>query len=58
MFAYDYLEKSDRFSDELKDFDGEAFLARFSHLQNDVRNFVLNSYANPVRSRLKEEGEA
>ena len=58
MFAYDYLEKSDRFSDELKDFDGESFLARFSHLQNDVRNFVLNSYANPVRSRLKEEGEA
>ena len=55
--AYDYLEKSDRFSSDLKDFDTEAFLHRFSHLSPDVRDFVLNSYANPVRSRLKEEGE-
>ena len=56
--AYDYLEKSDRYADDLKDFDTEAFLHRFSHLAPDVRDFVLNSYANPVRSRLKEEGEA
>ncbi len=55
--AYDYLEKSDRFSSDLKDFDTEAFLHRFSHLSPDVRDFVLNSYANPVRSRLKEEWE-
>lgn len=57
MFAYDYLEKSDRYSDQLRDFDGEAFLARFSHLTPSVRDFVLSSYANPVRSRLREEGE-
>ena len=57
MFAYDYLEKSDRYADQLRDFDGEAFLARFSHLTPSVREFVLSSYANPVRSRLREEGE-
>lgn len=55
LFAYDYLEKSDRFSSELKDFDGDEFLSRFRHLSPDVRRFVLNSYANPVRSRLMEE---
>ncbi len=54
-FAYDYLEKTDRFSDKLGSFDSDAFLARFSHLSPDVRDFVLNSYANPVRSALKEE---
>ena len=57
LCAYDYIEKTDRFSSELKDFDSEAFLARFNHLSPDVRDFVLNSYANPVRSRLQEEGE-
>ncbi len=54
LFAYDYLEKTDRFSTELKDFDSQSFLQRFAHLSPDVRDFVLNSYANPVRSRLKE----
>ena len=54
LFAYDYLEKTDRFSSELKDFDSQSFLQRFAHLSPDVRDFVLNSYANPVRSRLKE----
>ena len=58
MFAYDYLEKSDRFASELSDFDGEEFLQRFSHLTPDVRDFVLNGYANPVRSRLMEEENA
>ena len=57
LFAYDYMEKSDRFASELKDFDGEEFLMRFSHLSPNVRDFVLNSYANPVRSRIKEEEE-
>ena len=55
MFAYDYLEKSDRFASELSDFDGDEFLSRFAHLSPVVRDFVLNSYANPVRSRLMEE---
>ncbi len=56
-FAYDYLEKSDRFKDEYKDFDKELFLSRFSHLHEDVRTYVLNSYANPVRMALKEKEE-
>lgn len=54
LFAYSYLEKDERFSSELSDFDGDAFLARFNHLSPDVREFVLNSYANPVRMAIKE----
>ena len=54
-FAYDYLEKSTRFKDEYKDFDTQRFLERFNHLSDDVRDYVLNSYANPVREHLKEK---
>lgn len=54
LFAYSYLEKDGRFSSELSDFDGDAFLARFNHLSPVVREFVLNSYANPVRMAIKE----
>ena len=57
LFAYSYLEHDGRFSSELSGFDGDAFLARFSHLSPDVREFVLNSYANPVRMALKEKEE-
>lgn len=57
-FAYDYLEGSEKFVDHWKDFDKDTFLSRFNHLSNDVRTFVLNTYANPVRMMLKEkEGE-
>lgn len=56
MFCYDYLEKSDLFKEETKDFDSESFLSRYAHLSEDVRAFVLNSYANPVRSYLKDRG--
>ncbi len=54
LFAYSYLENDNRFSSELSGFDGDAFLARFSHLSPNVRDFVLNSYANPVRMAIKE----
>lgn len=54
-FAYDYLEKSDRFKDEYKDFDSAKFLNHYAHLRPEVRDFVLNSYANPVREALKEK---
>lgn len=54
LFAYSYLENDNRFSSELSGFDGDAFLARFSHLSSNVRDFVLNSYANPVRMAIKE----
>lgn len=54
-FAYDLLEGGNRFESEYKDMDKDRFLSRFSHLHEDVRNFVLNSYANPVREALKEK---
>ena len=54
LFAYSYLENDNRFASDLSEFDGDAFLARFSHLSPDVRDFVLNSYANPVRMAIKE----
>ena len=54
LFAYSYLENDNRFASDLSGFDGDAFLARFSHLSPDVRDFVLNSYANPVRMAINE----
>lgn len=51
-FAYDYLEHTDQFKAEYKDFDNVSFLARYAHLQPEVREFILNSFANPVRSYL------
>ncbi len=55
MFSYDYLEGTDRFKSELAGFDGKTFLSHFAHLSPEVRSFVLNSYANPVRMALKEK---
>ena len=55
-FAYDYLEGTNTFANETRDFDGDEFLRRFSHLSDDVRLFVLNTYANPVRSALMAKG--
>jgi 1-acyl-sn-glycerol-3-phosphate acyltransferase len=54
LFAYDYLENSQRFKEEYKDFDTEKFLARYSNLTPEVKDYALNAYANPVRSYLKE----
>ena len=54
MFAYDYLEGTDKYKRELEGFDGKAFLSRYAHLSPELRTFVLNSYANPVRMALKE----
>lgn len=56
-FAYDYLEGTTKFKDEYKDFNSEAFLAKYAHLEDDTRNFVLASYANPVRMYLKSFDE-
>lgn len=53
-FAYDYLENTDEFSEVYKDFDTEAFISRYAHLDEDVRSFVLNSYANPVRMYIRD----
>ena len=52
-FAYDCIEGTGRFADKAAGLDKDAFLARFAHLAPEVRDSVLNSYANPVRSALK-----
>ena len=53
-FSYDYLKGSSENSDKYSGFDSNAFLASISHLSPEVRSFVLNSYANPVRTFLGE----
>lgn len=53
--AYDYLEHSNRFTSLYDGLDPEAFINSFSHLKEDVRDYVLNAYANPVRMMLSEE---
>lgn len=52
-FAYDYLEHTDRFATEYKDFDSASFLKKYEHLSDEVRTLVLNNYANAVRSYLE-----
>lgn len=53
--AYDYMENTDRFSGEYTPLTRDRFLERFNHLSNDLRTFVLDTYANPVRMMLKEK---
>ncbi len=52
LFAYDYLYNSTQFKDSYKDFDKEAFLYRFKGTREEVRQYALNTYANPVVSYL------
>ncbi|MFA5447779.1 MAG: 1-acyl-sn-glycerol-3-phosphate acyltransferase [Sphaerochaeta sp.] len=52
LWAYDYLNKSSEHASSYADFDHEAFMARFEGLKPEVREYVLNAYANPVRSYL------
>lgn len=51
--AYDVLEGGDRFKDHYATLDRNEFLSKFAHLSEDVRSFVLNTYANPVRMMLE-----
>lgn len=55
-FCYDQLNGDDANRDKYPDFDGKAFLDRYAVLNDEVRTFILNSYANPVRSRLAQLG--
>lgn len=55
--AYNVMEKKNDFREEIGDFDKDSFLKKYDHLSADVRSYVLNSYANPVRMYLKEKGE-
>lgn len=56
--AYDYLENTDRFSSLYDGLEPECFLSRYKHLNPEIREAVLNSYANPVRAMLREKGDA
>lgn len=56
--AYDYLENTNRFESEYDGLTIDGFLSRYNHLKPEVREAVLNSYANPVRSMLREKGDA
>ena len=55
-FCYDQVNGTRENEDRYASLDQDAFLSRFSHLNDEVRTFILNSYANPVRSRLAELG--
>ena len=54
-YAYDLMEGGSQFKDKYASFDTASFDSRLAHLSDDVRSFVLNSYANPVREALKEK---
>ena len=51
--SYDYVSGNEDNRDKYEGFDSQAFLTRYSHLNSEVRSFILNSYANPVRSYLE-----
>ncbi len=55
--AYDYLEQTDKFSNMYDNLDPGKFIDGFSHLSLQVRNYVLNAYANPVRMMLSEKAD-
>lgn len=54
-FCYDYLENKNGFAEKYKDFNGKKFLKKYKNHKPEVVAFVLNGYANPVRSKLNEE---
>jgi len=54
-FAYDYVNNTTMFADKYTDFNDEAFLRRFRFRREEVREFALNMYANPVRSFLSQQ---
>lgn len=55
--AYDVTYNTDKYKSMYKKETKEEFLLRLNHLNDDVKNYVLNIYANPVKNREKyEEG--
>lgn len=54
-FCYDYLNSSDENRDKYRSLNTKAFLKRYNCYEKSVFEFVLNSYANPVRSYLAEK---
>ncbi len=56
-FSYDYLENGDKYSNEYKAFNKKKFLKRYDGLSSEIINQVLNTYANPVRSKYNLIGK-
>ncbi len=54
-FAYDHMTGSNQFADKYEGMDTKKFLDRYKGLKPEVQAFVLNAYANPVRSFLSEQ---
>ena len=52
FYAFDRMEHTDRFKDRYQDFDVDGFMKRYEALRPEVRDMILNSFANPVRSHL------
>jgi len=55
-FAYDYVNGTKTFQKEYQDLNVDEFLGRYSNTKEEIKDYVLNTYANPVVSKLKEEG--
>ena len=53
--CYDILEKQDSNADKYKDLNKSTFLKKYSGYGPEVLDYVLNQYANPVRSMLNEK---
>ena len=56
-FAYDYINKTQKFADRYEDMNTKSFVKHYRHLRPEVRDMVFQGYANPVVSMLREQGD-
>jgi len=54
-YCYDFLEKTNEYEDQYKDLNCKKFMQKYKSCKPEVVDFVLNGYANPVRSLKNEE---
>lgn len=52
-YCYDRVNGTDENRDKYADMDTDRFMSRYAHLSEAVVSFILNGYANPVRSYLE-----
>jgi len=55
-YAYDLLQGPTRFTDKYESLNQKKFLDRYKDLSEEVRHFVLRSYANPVVMQFEALG--
>ena len=56
-FAYDHIEGTARFAEKYEDMSTKKFLSRYKDLNQDLREIILRTYANPVYMQLKALGQ-